>query len=91
MTLFTTGKLRARHKTFWTLSPPIPQFKVLKGKFPIHTFWFRLNPATLNAQLALFNPQLVKKEQYLRCNPSQFCLENLEGIVVIVMILELIT
>ena len=29
--LLTTGRLWARHRTYWTLSPLIPQFKALRG------------------------------------------------------------
>ena len=31
-----TGKFWARHKTFWILSPPIPQFKVFRGSRSKH-------------------------------------------------------
>ena len=68
------------------------QFNVLKEKFLFHIFWFRLNPATIESPIRIVpHLQLVKTEQCLRYNSNQFGLENFaDGIVIIMMILELI-
>ena len=84
--------MRAHHKTFWTLSPPTLQFKVSKEKFTFQIFWYQFNSATIESPIRIVaHLPLVKKEQCLRCNSNQFGLENLaEGIVIIMIILELI-
>ena len=90
LTIFTAGRLWPCHKTFWTLSTPLPQFKVLKKKFPFHTSWYRLKPVTIESLIKIVpHLSLVKMEQCLRSNSSQFGLEILaEEIVVIMMILR---
>lgn len=54
LTLLTTGRLGARHRTWWTLSQTNPQFKVFRGwKNLTQTFWYRLNSAANGSPIIL--------------------------------------
>ena len=50
------GRLSARHKTCWILSPPKPQFKNFSGFRNLsQTFWYRLNPITIESPMSIFS------------------------------------
>ena len=54
--LLTTGRLWGHHRTCWTLSPQIPQFKALMGcKNLAQTLWYWLNPATIESLIIILS------------------------------------
>ena len=83
-----TGRFWARYKTFWTLSPPIPQSKVFRGsRYFIQTLQYLFSPAAIESLIIIVLKQSdIKLEQWWRWKFNQFIFENLiQGIVVLMV------
>ena len=60
LTLLTTERLWARHRTCWTLSPPVVQSQAFRGcKNLTQTFWYRFNPAAIESLIIGFHNNFI--------------------------------
>ena len=78
----------ARHKTFWTLSPSIPQFKVFRGsRCFVQTLRCLFSPAAIESPIIIVLKRFfIKLEHCWGWKFNQFVFENLiEGTVVIMV------
>ena len=85
LTFDMTGRFWACHKTFWTLLPPIPQFRVFRGSwYFVETHQYLFSPAAIESLIIIDLRQFViKLEQWWWWKFNQVVIENLkEGIVV---------
>ena len=86
--LDVTGRFWARQRTFWTLSPLIPQFKVFRGsRYFTQTLQYLFSPAAIESPIVIVLKRFViKLEQWWRWKFNQFVFENFtEGIVVVMV------
>ena len=74
-----TGRFWACDKTFWTLLPPIPQFKVFRGyRYFVQTLPYLFSPAAIESPITIVLKWFViKLEQWWPWKFNQFVFENI--------------
>ena len=87
LTFDMTGRFWACHKTFWTLLPPIPQFRVFRGSWYFVETQYLFSPAAIESLIIIDLRQFViKLEQWWRWKFNQVVIENLKEGTVVIMI-----
>ena len=82
-----TGRLWTCYKSFWTLSPQIPQFKVFRGsRYFVQTLRYLFSAAAIESPIIVLKRFVIKLEQWLQWKFNQFVFDNLIGGIVIIMI-----